>query len=59
MRQFMSNPFVDQEGLPDYWGIETFNHAKHCSHIPKYQEGLPDYWGIETCNWNMCSSGLS
>ena len=29
---------LNQEGLPDYWGIETLPH----------QEGLPDYWGIET-----------
>ena len=42
----------DQEGLPDYWGIETRGAFKpnHFTHMfpPIYQEGLPDYWGIET-----------
>ena len=37
-----------QEGLPDYWGIETrlirCDQRIFCPH----QEGLPDYWGIET-----------
>ena len=39
----------DQEGLPDYWGIETYLHDL-LQYIPtiSYQEGLPDYWGIET-----------
>ncbi len=36
-----------QEGLPDYWGIETIRSAKHTDEVT-YQEGLPDYWGIET-----------
>ena len=38
-----------QEGLPDYWGIETFQYLSGNDWIVvKYQEGLPDYWGIET-----------
>ena len=44
--------FRDQEGLPDYWGIETFTgayeHQSNSFNGPN-QEGLPDYWGIETC----------
>ena len=46
----------DQEGLPDYWGIETILYElllflDHCQN----QEGLPDYWGIETCSspWSV------
>ena len=38
----------DQEGLPDYWGIETQYVLGVCSTSSVYQEGLPDYWGIET-----------
>ena len=38
----------DQEGLPDYWGIETILWRKFIKKLRKYQEGLPDYWGIET-----------
>ena len=40
---------MDQEGLPDYWGIET---PLQCLLLQVHQcfnqEGLPDYWGIET-----------
>ena len=40
-------PMPNQEGLPDYWGIEThFTLAKPFT--VSNQEGLPDYWGIET-----------
>ena len=37
---------IDQEGLPHYWGIETW--ARHASplHPHQHQEGLHDYWGI-------------
>ena len=53
--------FFDQEGLPDYWGIETpFCQPQIRKDYPttgvlklpsaNYQEGLPDYWGIETCS---------
>ena len=38
----------DQEGLPDYWGIETPDIALSCRFLLLDQEGLPDYWGIET-----------
>ena len=54
----------NQEGLPDYWGIETQNHNQMASlmrlhyltvknmrlqpELLRDQEGLPDYWGIET-----------
>ena len=41
----------DQEGLPDYWGIETYPDELQANEIERcvpYQEGLPDYWGIET-----------
>ena len=39
----------DQEGLPDYWGIETNLLICQSSCVCRfYQEGLPDYWGIET-----------
>ena len=38
----------NQEGLPDYWGIETYPLFHHPLLEPHYQEGLPDYWGIET-----------
>ena len=38
-----------QEGLPDYWGIETQVPAVPVrGSFRQYQEGLPDYWGIET-----------
>ena len=44
---------LDQEGLPDYWGIETnFVALFFYGHLPPHQEGLPDYWGIETCLWS-------
>ena len=36
-----------QEGLPDYWGIETL-YACVYLFVLVDQEGLPDYWGIET-----------
>ena len=40
---------MDQEGLPDYWGIETiFVFPIGIIVAIGYQEGLPDYWGIET-----------
>ena len=40
---------LDQEGLPDYWGIETFQKPRQfLTHNFVHQEGLPDYWGIET-----------
>ena len=53
MRLFKLYPFGspcgrDQEGLPDYWGIETFHSACHLAQGANDQEGLPDYWGIET-----------
>ena len=38
---------MHQEGLPDYWGIET-NIISRVFKGHSYQEGLPDYWGIET-----------
>ena len=39
----------DQEGLPDYWGIETYQMPLSFVHAQRVnQEGLPDYWGIET-----------
>ena len=38
----------NQEGLPDYWGIETSLSAMLSSPLFFDQEGLPDYWGIET-----------
>ena len=38
-----------QEGLPDYWGIETLCKMPFTIlRRPAHQEGLPDYWGIET-----------
>ena len=38
-----------QEGLPDYWGIETFFKTLAREKNAVFdQEGLPDYWGIET-----------
>ena len=37
-----------QEGLPDYWGIETCLSRSERRQFREYQEGLPDYWGIET-----------
>ena len=56
--------YGNQEGLPDYWGIETFFF---CDRIPHFnilnQEGLPDYWGIETwlcgdlVSIRVCESG--
>ena len=41
---------MDQEGLPDYWGIETFTSSRYepFEALVHDQEGLPDYWGIET-----------
>ena len=39
---------LDQEGLPDYWGIETCALVDANNIGNFYQEGLPDYWGIET-----------
>ena len=42
-------PF-DQEGLPDYWGIETRLRRWPMRCAQPHQEGLPDYWGIETCS---------
>ena len=51
-----------QEGLPDYWGIETLIDRKARSDSPiVYQEGLPDYWGIETTlrSFGRMSSYLS
>ena len=42
--------FSDQEGLPDYWGIETNTvDTLALKNGIWNQEGLPDYWGIETC----------
>ena len=41
-------PQIDQEGLPAYWGIETFNSSSNRSSVVADQEGLPAYWGIET-----------
>ncbi len=40
----------NQEGLPDYWGIETKGKEKlrFKQFTLQNQEGLPDYWGIET-----------
>ena len=38
----------NQEGLPDYWGIETGECLSGYLRSPTNQEGLPDYWGIET-----------
>ena len=38
-----------QEGLPDYWGIETIHFRTYLHELFSHQEGLPDYWGIETC----------
>ena len=38
----------NQEGLPDYWGIETQQSPHHPNLQRRNQEGLPDYWGIET-----------
>ena len=41
--------WIDQEGLPDYWGIETLANPEATAIGEfEYQEGLPDYWGIET-----------
>ena len=40
-----------QEGLPDYWGIETNLVGaiyETRQYVQQDQEGLPDYWGIET-----------
>ena len=46
---FVGMSMDDQEGLPDYWGIETYRgKTQLCAHIFFNQEGLPDYWGIET-----------
>ena len=47
-------PVTDhQEGLPDYWGIETLPQQTidlwYVLDVEVDQEGLPDYWGIETC----------
>ena len=39
---------MHQEGLPDYWGIETFRYGLETKGAIENQEGLPDYWGIET-----------
>ena len=39
---------MHQEGLPDYWGIETDFVSGTGEQFPNHQEGLPDYWGIET-----------
>ncbi len=39
---------IHQEGLPDYWGIETYLPPPPSPHRQVDQEGLPDYWGIET-----------
>ena len=40
-----------QEGLPDYWGIETLSCIfRFLPFEFAHQEGLPDYWGIETIN---------
>ena len=41
-------PVGYQEGLPDYWGIETVRVNTAGNQFNKNQEGLPDYWGIET-----------
>ena len=41
---------ADQEGLPAYWGIETFLSDSISFALLAYQpdqEGLPAYWGIE------------
>ena len=47
-----------QEGLPDYWGIETSkSNTPRTARIFPNQEGLPDYWGIET-HYNP-SAGLT
>ena len=36
-----------QEGLPDYWGIETKPaRGMPIAKLKTNQEGLPDYWGI-------------
>ena len=46
----------NQEGLPDYWGIETY-HGHWINNFACDQEGLPDYWGIETPKLcDLCSS---
>ena len=37
-----------QEGLPAYWGIETFISSRIAGISLSNQEGLPAYWGIET-----------
>ena len=42
-----------QEGLPDYWGIETPQFIRLGYGLLDYQEGLPDYWGIETLCDNL------
>ena len=40
---------LHQEGLPAYWGIETFfRPLRDVSLNIRHQEGLPAYWGIET-----------
>ena len=47
----VSNPdggVTNQEGLPDYWGIETVKNMRLQPELLRDQEGLPDYWGIET-----------
>ena len=47
-----------QEGLPDYWGIETLWPHTALQAFAEDQEGLPDYWGIETMLVRRGSSGL-
>ena len=44
----MNCPRLYQEGLPDYWGIETVTFQSPVIESENNQEGLPDYWGIET-----------
>ena len=46
---------LHQEGLPDYWGIETITRSSFITTGGIYQEGLPDYWGIETLPALRCS----
>ena len=46
---------TNQEGLPDYWGIETYALCCNARTSSDNQEGLPDYWGIETCRFYQTS----
>ena len=50
MVTFFFGLIVYQEGLPAYWGIETYFPLLHEENHHNHQEGLPAYWGIETNN---------